>query len=251
MSEISLMIIASLAAITIVVAGFLFFIRHFQNTLRLNFEEKQQNQINFLNEINRTKIEIKDETLRKVANELHDNIGQILALTRIHIKSLQKKYPDEKLEELNLLTEKALNEVRSLSKLINMDAIENFNFTDSLSSLLRSIEQTNIIKSHFEIEGEYQMFNPDIEMVLFRICQEFLSNTLKHAQCENIKLILSYKIDGLHIELYDDGKGFDVQHVQKGSGLNNLYQRAQSIGAQLSLTSEKSKGTRLHVHFKN
>ncbi len=214
-------------------------------------EEEQNNRIQFLNEINQAKIEIKDQTLKQVAHELHDNVGQIIALSRIHVKALQKNISDDRLTELNTLTEKALNEIRGLSRLLNTDMTRHLNLGESIKSLLDSIDKSGTIRTQLTMEGDARSFAENTEMILFRIVQESISNSLKYAQCNEISVTLNYlENNNFSLVIKDNGKGFNVQEINKGNGFRNMEQRAKFIDAYLQIHSQPNQGTSVQITLK-
>ena len=87
------------------------------------------------------------------------------------------------------------------------------------------------------------------EIVLFRILQEFFSSAVKYSEAQNLKVKLEYNNQNLLISASDDGKGFDVESVEKGSGLLNMKSRAELINAEFDLKSQPGKGVELRINY--
>lgn len=211
--------------------------------------EKQQNELNYLSEINKAKIEIKDTILKQVASELHDNIGQILALNVMYIKSVKKEYNEEKVGMIGALAEKALNEVRQLAKLLNDDLIRNYNLIDALGKLKDYLSKLSTLSIKFAVVGEVRSLDANVELIIFRICQEFITNSLKHANCNEISMELDYSDTQLRVGLQDNGDGFDIKQINEGSGIFNFYSRAKMINAQIDVRSAENTGTALTLTY--
>lgn len=213
--------------------------------------EKQEAEMLYLREINQTKIEIKDQTLKHVANELHDNIGQLIALARIQIKTLQKKYADEgQLSDLNQITENALNEIRQLSNSLNDEWINTFGLSEALQKQQYLIERSGKIKFVLTIEGRPLKLKLDHELILFRICQEFVSNTLKYAEATQITVQIKFSEQEMMLTLKDNGKGFDFNNTRQGNGLLNIQTRMKLLQADSEFTSSPDSGTQLSIRYK-
>jgi signal transduction histidine kinase len=143
-----------------------------------------------------------------------------------------------------------LDEVRALSKSLNSDVIFNLGFDTTVKNEIVRLNKTGLIQSRLTITGEKVNFeNKKDEIILFRILQEFSSNTLKYAEAENLNIALNYLEDKLSIEVNDNGNGFDKNSAEKGSGLINMEKRAELINASFNLESEANKGTKLTIIY--
>jgi len=211
--------------------------------LRQREEEKKR----FEREIAETQIEIREETLRNISWELHDNIGQLLTLAKIQLQSATL----ENLTDVSETITKGLTEVRALSKLINPEAIKNINLKEAVQLEIDRFNRLNFINSILTVSGEEQKIDKKASIIIFRILQEFFSNTIKHSKASNLNVLLNFTKDQLLIEAKDDGVGFSSsENNSKGIGLANIKNRAKLIGAEAVFTSEKNKGTILKIVYK-
>lgn len=249
--EIVFLVLSASITILLISIGLMFFLLFFVRTKEKNTKEQFRLKQQYEKELFAARIEIKDQTLQQVGRELHDNIGQLLTVTRIHIKGLIKVFNPEKLDEINHITGKALDELRALSRSLNKGTYGN---SASLAELVRQealqIEKTGVIRAHVKISGNVYNFDADHEVICFRIMQEFVSNALKYSGCENIWFELDYKPGLFDCCVRDDGKGFSKDSVVKGSGLINIENRARMIGAEYELKSMPGKGTRITLQLK-
>jgi len=105
-------------------------------------------------------------------------------------------------------------------------------------------------KAELHVKGDtIPIGNKKHEIIMFRILQEFLSNSVKYSEAKNLKIILDYQSGNLLIEASDDGKGFDVETAEKGSGLLNMKSRAALINAAFHLTSKIGEGVVLTISY--
>ncbi|WP_298515945.1 ATP-binding protein [uncultured Kordia sp.] len=229
--------------VIIIIILFLVFIKRKNKLLT----EKQQAQREFENAIAETQIEIREQTLRNISWELHDNIGQLLTLAKIQLHQLADC--NEDISGVSDTISKSLTELRALSKLINPDALKNIMLPEAVSLEVARFNRLNFIEATLTIDGDEKIIDDKAEIILFRILQEFFSNTIKHAKASQLDVQLKYTDKKLTIVATDNGKGFDksVEKPNKGIGLQNMKNRGKLIGAEIELESQVGKGTQLTI----
>ncbi len=218
--------------------------------------EQMEIELNFQNELTNTKIEIKEQTLTNVSRELHDNVGQLLSVALMHLNLYSEDKTEEeknKLENIKTLVTKSLNEIRLLSKLINGDITVKKSFIEAIDDDFERLNSLKKIKCSLNVEGEIQLFTKEKETIIYRILQETITNILKHSHSETLEVLVNYKNRMCYIDIIDTGKGFESDEIQLGTGLTNIRNRAEIIGALLEIYSSKGKGTtiKLSIPFKN
>jgi len=233
---------------------FIMFFSTFQKRQNQLLLDKVNQQQKFDEELIITQQEIQEETLKHVGRELHDNVGQMLVLATMQMNAAVKIVNDDnarvKVTNAAETLKSTLDEVRALSKSLNSDVIFNLGFDATVESELQRLNKTGLIESNVTISGEKVNFeNKKDELILFRILQEFSSNTLKYAEAEHLEVTLNYLADKLEIIVKDDGVGFDIAVAQKGSGLINMEKRAELINADFQLESQLEKGTTLNLIY--
>ena len=215
--------------------------------------EQMAQQKRFDEELIKTQQEIQDETLKQVGRELHDNVGQLLALTSMHLnlaKSSAEEVTKQKLNNASDSLKASLTEVRALSKSLNSDVILNSTFSEIIQNEISRINKLGTLKITLEQKGEYRHLNKNQDrLMLFRIIQEFISNTLKYSEASKLNLTLKYSPSYLDIGLSDNGIGFDLNNVKKGSGLINMEKRAALIHTEFEFSSELNQGTTLKLQY--
>lgn len=208
-------------------------------------EDAQQ----FEKEIGESQIEIREQTLRNISWELHDNIGQLLTLAKIQLQSVPDNPENIKYVNDNLTT--ILQEVRSLSKVINPDYVSTIRLNEVLQLEMDRFNRLNYIEATLHVTGKYTVMNPKAEIVIFRILQEFFSNTIKHSRAKNLNVSINYQLDIIVITAQDNGVGFDVNETNtNGIGLTNMKKRGALIKTDVDLQSERNKGTCLILRHK-
>lgn len=229
-----------------------FFIVFQKRKNKLLFEKFKQQQA-FEEELSRTQTEIQEQTLKHIGWELHDNVGQLLAYASMQLNMLSSQVDDSlkgKVADTMNIIKDSLKEVRSLSKSLNNDVILNIGFEQSITNELNRLKRMKFASAELYIKGEkVEMANKKHEIIIFRILQEFFSNSVKYSEANHLKVQLEYQTNLLIIEASDDGKGFDVTSAEKGSGLINMKSRAELINAKFNLNSQPNEGVVLRIVY--
>ena len=128
--------------------------------------------------------------------------------------------------------------------------MQNMGFEATIENEINRLNKSGLIEATLNIEGEnHKLENKKDEIILFRILQEFFSNTLKYAQAETLKVLLDYGVSELKIIVEDDGVGFNVKSAAQGSGMTNMKKRAELLNAEFNLKSEPDNGTVLTLSY--
>lgn len=231
----------------VVIVGVLFsvFIKR-KNSL---LTEQQESQKRFEREIAETQIEIREETLRNISWELHDNIGQLLTLAKIQTQNAGSD--QSQLDEAAATIGKGLKEIRSLSKLINPEALNTLSLTDALELELERFNRMAYLKPTLKVKGHPIVINKKIEIIIFRVLQEFCTNTIKHSKATTLDVAVNYTENTIQIIAQDNGVGFNYQNARakNGIGLTNIESRGKLIGATIVISSKENEGTRLELTY--
>ncbi|WGD34685.1 ATP-binding protein [Olleya sp. YS] len=215
--------------------------------------DKVKQQKAFEEELTNTQIEIQEQTLKNIGQELHDNVGQILSVANMNMSILNTQVPETikaSFTETKNAVKEGLSELRLLSKTLNSDVIANRGFIDSVKSEVERLNKLKLLEASVIIEGNPEFFNqPKDSIILFRIVQEFISNTVKYADAETLKINLNFSENKLLLSLKDNGVGFDEKTIDQGSGLINMKSRAALINADLNLSSTQGNGVQLTLTY--
>lgn len=191
--------------------------------------------------------EIQQETLTHIGRELHDNIGQLLSLAKLNFGSLK----ENKREEGKEILSQAIQEVRGLSKQLNLDWVESISINEFIEQQLKRIQNTGFCETSLDAGFDLVVLPKDQKLVLIRVIQESLNNAIKHAFPENIVIRMISIDEKRQILIRDDGKGFDSTQKSTGSGMFNLKKRMETIGGGFALTSAVGKGTEITLTLPN
>ena len=176
---------------------------------------------------------MQEATYSILAKELHDNVGQLLSSSKMLLGIAQRKLsdPPETLGIAENILSKAIVELRSLSKSLDKEWLEQFNLIENLQAEVNRINSSGILKVDFNHENKLP-FNPEKQIILFRIIQEALQNIIKHADARNVSIDIKEKDENLQIVITDDGKGLGAGS-ESGLGIRNMKHRANLLGGSI------------------
>lgn len=247
------LLVYMIAVLVIVVTLVIVFFVVFQKRKNKLLQDRMKQQQAFEAEITQAQTETQEQTLKNIGWELHDNVGQLLSFASMQLSILKMQMTDDvkdKFADTSDALKQSLAEVRALSKTLNNEVVLNTGFEESITNELNRLKKMKFDSAELIILGEKVSFsNRKHEIILFRILQEFLSNSVKYSGAKNISITLDYQPSHLIITAKDDGKGFDVNDVEKGSGLINMNSRAKLINASSSLTSKPNQGVELQLNY--
>lgn len=212
----------------------------------------QKRQEAYRKEIAKIQVEIKEQTLKNISWEIHDNIGQILSTLSLYSHKIYNLAPPDlkpKIVELQDIVHRSITEVRVLSRVLNTDYIKSVGLIKSVQIELERFQRLSLLKTDLIIEGEPFFISDDKEVILLRILQEFFSNTIKHADATELIVKFLFKDSILELDVKDNGIGFEYGQ-ESGSGILNMKNRAKLIGVFLNLESKLNQGTELKIIYK-
>ncbi|MDV7186563.1 histidine kinase [Lutibacter sp. TH_r2] len=251
-TEIQILVLVVTIIVIVLAATLVVFLMYFQKKKTTYILKQKETQQRFEKEINKSKLEIQEQTLQNISWEIHDNVGQLLSVAKMQLNMVQYALPEaqkKQVFETGSIISKSLEELRGLSKSLNPETIKNKGLLDSIQFEIERFNRLNVIDAQLIIKGESFDLSNEKEIILFRILQEFCNNTLKYAKAQKLTITFNYLNSKLEILAEDNGIGFDIvdQSKEKGIGLINIKSRAELIGAKLNLTSEENKGTKLYL----
>lgn len=217
--------------------------------------EKREMQILFSQTLLQSQLEIQEQTLKTISQEIHDNVGQVLTLAKLNLSTtvIQDQQASEKIRNTQQLIAKAIQDLRDLSRSLNTDYVEEMGLVRSIEYELEMLKKTETIETEFIISGKVLRLDKQKELILFRIVQEAIHNTVKHAEAKKIKAHIQFSGGELSILIADDGKGFEMEPLNEGKsqsgglGLRNMKSRATLVGANFLMNSKLGSGTELYI----
>lgn len=188
---------------------------------------------------------------RRIGHELHDEIGQRLTGILLELQRTLDHdcLPATRTELANVqeLTRGILDDVGRIAWTMRPGILDDLGIAKALEALVDSFAETARASVSLRVDAALPECGPDVEIVLYRVAQEGLTNALRHATARSVALELAtYEGTGVRLQITDDGRGLDPA-AQESPGLRGMRERALSIGADLTIESERGKGTTVRM----
>jgi two-component system NarL family sensor kinase len=195
---------------------------------------------------------------RRIAAELHDGVNQLLASIKFRLAHLDGKVDGEAAELVTQgaqILERAVNEVRRISKNLRPSELDDFGLIAAVEELIQEFEKRTKVKVAFKRSPMSRRLPPQVELAIYRILQEALANIEQHAQARRATITLNVDARFATLNVIDDGRGFEVQSARaekrdRGLGLINMRERAEALGGVFAIKSAPAKGAEIVVHVK-
>jgi PAS domain S-box-containing protein len=195
-------------------------------------------------------VEGEERERHRIANELHDGLGQYLSAANMHLNTVYSDseiFPDEIDRPFKTglqMLEHAISETRSISHNLLPKAIQDYGLKMAVESLVNEIQSTQTMSVHLFQKYDDEIFPGNIQINIFRIIQEALNNALKHSGGSTININLVYSDSELICTVEDDGSGFDTENVtNEGLGLQSMKTRVAAMSGNLDIESKENRGT--------
>lgn len=217
-------------------------------------EEKLRRQRSQLQDLTAELTLTEERERRRIARDLHDEVGQSLAILRVKIGELgmgRSGDVEPAYEEVRELIEEVLTSTRSLTFELGLPILYELGLGAALESLAEQMKLQHGLEVHFEDDGQGKHVPSETEVVLFRVVRELLLNVVKHADASRAELSLGRKGDRIQITVSDEGVGFDPGEVATRAadsgtfGLFNARERLEYLGGSLEIETGPGEGTRV------
>ncbi len=199
----------------------------------------------------RRSVEAQESERRRVAQELHDEVGQTLTAVLLQLDRLARLVSEDLRAEVADVREAArssLDELRAISKRLRPEALDDLGLPNALAALTDRLSEQTGASIERRIDQDVPPLGPEVELVVYRVAQEALTNALRHAQALTISLMLERGAEGAVLVVCDDGRGLHASHP--GAGIQGMRERVLSIGGELRLESHADGGTQLTLQVK-
>ena len=208
-----------------------------------------------LSGVSRRLIEAQEQERTRIARELHDDIGQRLALLTIELERLRENSPDLPVEvrtrmgELQKQTSEMATDIQTLSHELHSSKLEYLGLAPSMRGFCQEFGRQQKVEIDFKTHDLPGPLSPDISLCLFRILQEALHNSAKHSGVRHVEVQLWGTSDEIHLAVSDSGAGFDSEAAKEGRGLGliSMEERLKLVNGTLSVESQPKRGTTIHA----
>jgi hypothetical protein len=201
-------------------------------------------------------LESQETERQRIANELHDNLGSMLATLKLNFENLRQKKQELATEESNLydktdaLIEEAYQEIRNISHLKNLGVIGNEGLVIAVKKMAEKMSVIKKLKINVIPYGLSERLENTLEVTVYRIVQELATNIIKHSKATDVNIYLTqHSNQNLNIIIEDNGVGFNPKDKAKseGIGLKNIERKVEQMNGTFTIDSIISKGTTIII----
>ncbi len=195
-------------------------------------------------------IEGQEKERQKVANELHDDLGSLMATIKLHFDNATVSKQDSALRNAQKLLEDAYLKIRGMAHSKNSGVMSNQGLLPAIEKMAKAISESNSLQVFVEDFGLGERMENSLELSIFRMIQELVANVIKHAEATKVNIQLTQHEDSLNLIVEDDGKGFDRSQLDKESnrmGLTNIEKRVEHLEGNFTVDSVIGRGTSILI----
>lgn len=225
-------------------------------TLRAVLERSQKTSLSET-ELMRATLRARDEERRRIAHELHDDLGQSIVSLKLNLSWIEEKFKREKnveqaLTDLSEARESAgtlLDKIRDLSHLLYPRILDTLGVVPAIEELVYQVAAHSDINAKCAVRGKARPLSKEVGMALYRCCQEAVSNAVRHAEAAEIDVRIVFGRHELRVEVEDNGRGFNPQKLYDSSGklmssgFWTIRQRMADLGGAFRVSTAAGRGT--------
>lgn len=246
--EITLIYLIGTFSMVVLAGAVLFFFTAYQKRLLKKELEINLIKSNQQEEILKTTILSQEKERKRIAQDLHDEVGAMLSVVKLNVAMFERKTNDEKSKLLAAETKSYLDDiilqVRRISRSLMPPSLERLGLNAAIEELVDWINKTGEIHVCYRNNSQSIRLENEKELAVFRIVQELLNNAIKHSEASRIEVLIRNSMKMLVVIVHDNGKGFKNDELTKtGLGLQNLKSRTQILNAKYKIKSAPGKGT--------
>jgi two-component system, NarL family, sensor histidine kinase UhpB len=190
-----------------------------------------------------------EEERARVARDLHDEVNQSLTGLLLRLEAVREAAPPElepELAETRTLANQAMRELLSLARQLRPTALDDLGLAAAIAGQVEQLERSGL-SAELATEGDFSDLDDDVQLVLYRVAQEALTNAARHSEAQRIAATLRRSGDAVELEVADDGRGFAFEQSERGLGIGGMRERALLIGAELTIESRPAHGTTVRL----
>jgi signal transduction histidine kinase len=204
-------------------------------------------------ELLHARLEIQEQTIKRAAQDIHDNIGQMLSLAKLNLNRLDRFDPtrdDQMLDESKILISRSIKDLRTLSKILSADHIYNLGLLRAMEAELQLVQNAGTKTVNLKVEGTAERLDTQKELILFRIFQESIQFFIKQSGSSPIQVKVNYSPKSFELFMVD--QSIEFTPAMRNSQINDwqiINTRAKLIGASFEITSTAEAGTSFYIYL--
>jgi two-component system sensor histidine kinase UhpB len=185
----------------------------------------------------------------RVARDLHDEVNQSLTGLLLRLEAVREAAPPELEPELaatRSLANQAMQELLALARQLRPTALDDLGLLAAIGGQVEQIERSGLAAG-LTAEGDFSDLDDDVQLVVYRVAQEALTNAARHSEAKQIDVSLRRAGEGVELDVADDGRGFAFAESQSGLGIGGMRERALLVGGELTIESRAGAGTTVRL----
>lgn len=251
-SNLTLFLAAVFGMFILSVALVVFFVVY-QRRIFAQLQQRERAEQSHQKELLEAAVAVQEIERRRIAGDLHDDIGSLLTATRLYLRQLDPSAGTERItaikEQSLTIVDEMIQSTRRISHALLPPALEKFGLQAAAEDLCEWVDQSGALIVNCAVLTQERV-TPDRELALYRVLQELINNTLRHAEAQTAEVAISRRRKHFTLTYRDDGRGFDPQQVQSGGlGLRNIESRVALVGGTLETRTAPGEGLRVRVEL--
>jgi two-component system, NarL family, sensor histidine kinase UhpB len=194
-------------------------------------------------------LQAQEQERARVARDLHDEVNQSLTGLLLRLEAAREAAPPEleaELAETKALANQAMRELLSLARQLRPTALDDLGLAAAIAGQVKQLERPGL-EAGLATEGDFSGLDDDVQLVVYRVAQEALTNAARHSEAKRIAVSLRRSGGGVELEVADDGRGFAFEQSERGLGIGGMRERALLVGAELTIESRPGHGTTVRL----
>lgn len=248
-SGILLLFLTSSVIFLVLGLALVLYVMQYQKRMTRQSDEMKNRENEYQKQLVKALIEGQEKERSRIAANLHDSLGAILSATKLKVLLHGEDHPESEAfaQETAQLLSDGITEVREITHNLLPSHLSSFGLPYAVNKLAEKLNASGGIHVMLKNDwGDYRL-SEEAELALYRVCQEMLNNTLKHAHATEIQIRFTQGENGHGIEYHDNGDGFDVERVYDGLGIYTIKSRIQAVNGELYIDSQKGKGASFNI----
>lgn len=256
--EVYTQFITNIILLATLVSALVLLVLYFKKNKNIQLKEMERMKVLFEKELAQTQLEIQEEIMKDISMEIHDNIGQVMLLSKINLSMLESmdspKEANELVKETKQILTKAIEDISALSRSMHPERIAELGVASVITDQLNMLAKKGLFQVEINnlLPDDGQELDRSIQLVIFRMYQEITKNILKHAEATLVKFHIEKKEGYVVVIISDNGKGFDQENnlqdkQNTGIGMKSLQARAALLKGNVTISSELTKGTTVSI----
>lgn len=252
--DIATVFIASSILFLLLVILVVLFVLYYQKRLLMQKMRVQNMEADFRMDLLKATIETQEKEQLRLARDLHDDVGPLLTATQLQVRQVKRFVPDEAaaapaLQLADEMLLESVTAVRRVSHNLVPPTLERYGLTETLEAFIHRFSESDSITFELDFQDMDQRPPQTIELEAFRLVQELVNNTIKHAKASAVHIGIAKHGDILHLNYSDNGKGFDRETVKHGLGLKNIENRVALLRGTLSVETSTGRGFQAQIRI--